>query len=121
VYNVLLANERGEHYELPPELTEDEQLQVAILVSMEEEKRAFPRLEDALALSVAPPPPPGPPLRRAAESPVRALALGPPPPGPPAPGPPPPGPPPPPMSSWSWPQGPFIDLSGEADDEDGQA
>jgi hypothetical protein len=26
VYNVLLANERGEHYELPPELTEDEQL-----------------------------------------------------------------------------------------------
>jgi hypothetical protein len=49
--------------ELPPELTEDEQLQVAILVSAEEEKRAFPGLEDALTLSVAPPPPPGPPPR----------------------------------------------------------
>jgi hypothetical protein len=70
VYNVLLANERGEHYELPPKLTEDEQLQVAILVSAEEEKRAFPGIEDALTLSVAPPPPPGPPPRRVAESPV---------------------------------------------------
>jgi hypothetical protein len=87
VYNVLLANERGEHYELPPELTEDEQLQVAILVSTEEEKCAFPRLEDALTLSVAPPPPPGPP----------------------------------PMAAWPWPQGPFIDLSGKDEDEDGQA
>jgi hypothetical protein len=27
---------------LPPELTEDEELQVAVLVSAEEEKRAFP-------------------------------------------------------------------------------
>jgi hypothetical protein len=43
---------------LPPELTEDEELQVAILVSEEEEKRAFLGIEDALALSVAPPPPP---------------------------------------------------------------
>jgi hypothetical protein len=57
-YNVLLAKENGEHYVLPPELTEDEELQVAILVSEEEEKRAFPGIEDALALSVAPPPPP---------------------------------------------------------------
>jgi hypothetical protein len=63
VYNVLLVNEHGKHYELPPELTKDEQLQVAILVSTEEEKRAFPGLEDALTLSVAPPPPPGPPPR----------------------------------------------------------
>jgi hypothetical protein len=63
VYNVLLAYERSEHYELPPELTEDEQLQVAILVSMEEEKRAFSGLEDALTLFVAPPPPPGRPPR----------------------------------------------------------
>jgi hypothetical protein len=106
VYNVLLANERGEHYELPPELTEDEQLQVAILVSAAEEKCAFLGLEDALTLSIAPPPPPGPPPRQAAESPVPALA----------PGPPRPGPPPPPMASWPWPQGPFIDLSGEAED-----
>jgi hypothetical protein len=45
-------------YVLPPELTEDEELQVAILVSAEEEKQAFPGLKDALAISVAPPPPP---------------------------------------------------------------
>jgi hypothetical protein len=57
-YNVLLAKESGEHYVLPPELTEDEQLQVAVIISAEEEKRALPGLEDALALSVAPPPPP---------------------------------------------------------------
>jgi hypothetical protein len=43
---------------LPPELTEDEELQVAVLVSAEEEKWTFPGLEDALFLSVAPPPPP---------------------------------------------------------------
>jgi hypothetical protein len=36
VCNVLLANERVVHYELPPELTEDEQLLVAVLVSAEE-------------------------------------------------------------------------------------
>jgi hypothetical protein len=57
-YNVLLARGNGKHYVLPPELTEDEELQVAVLVSAEEEKRAFPGLEDALFLSVAPPPPP---------------------------------------------------------------
>jgi hypothetical protein len=34
---------------------------VAILISQEEERRAFPGFEDTLALSVAPPPPPGPP------------------------------------------------------------
>jgi hypothetical protein len=110
VYNVLLANERGEHYELLPELTEEEQLHLAILVSAEEEKRAFPGLEDALALSVAPLPLPGPLPRRVAESPVPAPT--------PAPA---PGPPPPPTASWPWPQGPFIDISGEAEDEDGQA
>jgi hypothetical protein len=37
-YNVLLANESSEHYVLPPELTEDEQLQVAVIVSAEEQK-----------------------------------------------------------------------------------
>jgi hypothetical protein len=62
-YNVLLARDNGEHYVLPLELTEDEELQVAVLISAEEEKRAFPRLEDAIFLSVVPPPPP-PPLRR---------------------------------------------------------
>jgi hypothetical protein len=46
-YNVLLASENGEHYVLLPELTEYEQLQVAIIVSAEEEKQAFPGLEDA--------------------------------------------------------------------------
>jgi hypothetical protein len=96
MYNVLLANEHGEHYELPPELTEDEQLQVA-----------FPGLEDALSLFVAPPPPLGPPPRRAAES----LVL-------PAPA---PGTPVPPMASCPWLQGPFINLSSDDKDEDGQA
>jgi hypothetical protein len=57
-YNVFLARDNGEHYVLPPELREDEELQVAVLVSAEEEERAFPRLEDALFLSMAPPPPP---------------------------------------------------------------
>jgi hypothetical protein len=36
---------------------------VAILITQEEERRAFPGYEDALALSVALPPPPGlPPM-----------------------------------------------------------
>jgi hypothetical protein len=42
------------------DMTEEEELAVAILISAEEEKRAFSGFEDALALSVAPPPPPGP-------------------------------------------------------------
>jgi hypothetical protein len=37
-YNILLARDNGEHYVLPPKLTEDEELQVAVLVSAEEEK-----------------------------------------------------------------------------------
>jgi hypothetical protein len=118
---------------LPPELTEDEKLQVAVLVNAEEEKRAFPGLEDALFLSVAPPPPP---RRQPPPSPPRA----PPRPGHakaaeawdpwpeadapaigwlPLPPPPPPGPPPPSMEDWPWPQGPFIDLTLDEDDDDG--
>jgi hypothetical protein len=64
-YHILRAAERGEHFEHPPELTEEEELKVAIIVSAEEEKRAFPGYYDALALSMAPPPPPGlmPPCR----------------------------------------------------------
>jgi hypothetical protein len=54
-YNVLLVSKNGKHYVLPPELTEDEQLQVAVIVSAEE-KWAFLGLEDALAISVASPP-----------------------------------------------------------------
>jgi hypothetical protein len=57
VYPVHNQNEPDRN-RLPPELTEDEELQVAIRISTEEEKRAFPGLEDALFLSVAPPPPP---------------------------------------------------------------
>jgi hypothetical protein len=49
---------------MPSELTEEEELAVAVLISKEEERRAelraFPELADALVLSVAPPPPPGP-------------------------------------------------------------
>jgi hypothetical protein len=48
VHHVLLANEHGEHYELPSKLTEDEQLQVAILVSAEEEPGEPPRLRSCL-------------------------------------------------------------------------
>jgi hypothetical protein len=60
-YHLLLATERSEHFEIPPELTKEEQLEVAVIVIAEEEKRAFPGYYDALALSMAPPPPPGPP------------------------------------------------------------
>jgi hypothetical protein len=135
-YNVLLARDNVEYYVLPPELAKDEELQVAVLVSADEEKRAFPGLEDALFLSVAPPPPPPPPRRQPAPSPPRApprpghaeaaeawdpwpeadaLTIGwlPPPPLPP------PGPPPPPMEDWSCPQGPFIDLPRDEDDDGG--
>jgi hypothetical protein len=131
-YNVLRARDNSEHYLLPPELTEDQELQVAVLVSAQEEKRAFLGLEDALFISVAPPPPP---RRQAPPSPLRAPprpghaeadeawdpwpeadapAIGwlPPPP------PPPPGSPPPPMADWPWPQGPFIDLTLDEDGDD---
>jgi hypothetical protein len=61
VYQYFHADGRGEAFEIPPELTEEEELAIAVLVSQEEERRAFAELADALALSVAPPPPPGPP------------------------------------------------------------
>jgi hypothetical protein len=134
-YNVLLARENGEHYVMPPELTEDEELSMAVLVSTEEEKRAFPRLEDALAFSVVPShppqrqPPPSPPRRvpRPGHATVHepwdpwpkadppAISWLPPPP------PPPQGPPPSPMASWPWPQGPFVDLTLDEDNDDGLA
>jgi hypothetical protein len=60
VYQYFQAADRGEAFEIPPELTEEEELAVAVLISQELERRAFPELADALALSVAPPPPPGP-------------------------------------------------------------
>jgi hypothetical protein len=78
---------------LPPKLTEDKELQVAILMSAEEEKRMVLELEATLTLSAVPPLMP-------------AMA---------------PSPPAPPIAAWPWPQGPFIDLSGEDEDEDGQA
>jgi hypothetical protein len=46
---------------MPPELTVEEQLALAIIISQDEERRAFPGFKDALALVVAPPQPPGPP------------------------------------------------------------
>jgi hypothetical protein len=64
VYHYFQAANRGEAYQMPPELTEEE-LAVTVLISEEEERRAemraFPELADALVLLVAPPPPPGPP------------------------------------------------------------
>jgi hypothetical protein len=62
IYHYFLVADRGEAYEIPLELTEDEQLAVAVLISQEEERRTFPGYEDALALSVASPPLPRPPL-----------------------------------------------------------
>jgi hypothetical protein len=55
VYHYFQAADRGETYVMPPELPEEEQLAVAVLISQEEERRAFPRFKDALALSVMPP------------------------------------------------------------------
>jgi hypothetical protein len=60
VYHYFQAADRGEAYQMPPELTEEEELAIAVLISEEEDRRAFPELADALVLSVAPPPPPGP-------------------------------------------------------------
>jgi hypothetical protein len=127
VYHYLRAAELGQHFDIPPELTE-EQLAVAVIVSAEE-KRAFPGIDNALALSVAPPPPPGPsplqppprprampgwsPGTRGLEPCLPVIGWAPRTPPPPL------GPPPPPMAEWPWPQAPFIDLSG--DDGDGQA
>jgi hypothetical protein len=61
VYHYFQAANLGQRLVMPPELTKEEELAVAVLISKEEEKRAFPGLNDALVLSVAPPPPPGPP------------------------------------------------------------
>jgi hypothetical protein len=61
VYHYFQAADRGEAFEIPPELTEKEELTAAVVISQEEERRAFPELADALALLVAPLPPPGPP------------------------------------------------------------
>jgi hypothetical protein len=130
VYNYFKAADNGEPYDLPPELTEQEQLVVIVLISKEGERRAFPGYEDALALSVVPPPPPGPPPVQPPRTPpartrleARAepwdawpgaapgwpagapLILGWAPGTPtPPPGPPlPPGPPPPLIADWPWP------------------
>jgi hypothetical protein len=71
VYNYFKAADNGEPYDLPPELTEEEELTVAILISEEKERRAFPGYEDALALSVAPSPPPMQPPRTPPATPCR--------------------------------------------------
>jgi hypothetical protein len=112
---------------------------VAVLISTEEDMRAFPSIEDALALSVAPHSPPGPLPPQPPRTPPRpcrhdarrdpwdpwpgalpawpatslpVIGWSPPTPV---------GPPPPPIVAWPWPQGPFIDLSGEDDDDNSQA
>jgi hypothetical protein len=125
-YHILHASERGEHFEVPPKLTEEEQLEVAVIVSTEEEKRAFAGYYDTLALSVELPPPPWPlrmpprPRRNARNEPWDAWPVAAPPtigwPPPPL-----PGPPPSPMAAQPWPRAPFIDLSGDDDDDNGLA
>jgi hypothetical protein len=120
VYHYFHAADRSEVYQMPPELTEEEEL------------------ADALILLVELPPPPGPPLMQPSRTPsarprreARAkpwdvwpgAATGWPAGAPPvlgwAPGTPtlPPGPPPPPIANWPWSHGPFIDLSGDDGDE----
>jgi hypothetical protein len=123
VYHYLQATQLGQHFEIPPELTEEEQLVVAVLINAEKEKRAFPDLEDALVLSVAPPPPPSPPPLQPPRTPLRPRrdarmepwdpwpgampslpATSPPVIGwAPATPTPPLGPPPPPVADWPWP------------------
>jgi hypothetical protein len=118
--------DRGDTYVMPPELTEEEQLAVAVLISQEEEMRAFPGFDDALTLSVVPSPPPGPPpLQPPWTPPVRprcdAWPGGTP--AWPATSPPvigwAPATPtlPLPMTEWPWAQPPFIDFSGDNDDD----
>jgi hypothetical protein len=41
IYHYFLAADRGEDCVMPPELTEEEQFVVAVLISLEEERRAF--------------------------------------------------------------------------------
>jgi hypothetical protein len=135
-YHILCAAERGESFDIPPEFTELEEVIVAFLISVEEDKRDFHWIDDALALSMALPPPrgspqpqppwtPSRPCRDATDEPWDAWPGATPawpgtsPPvigwAPPSPA----GPQLPPIDAWSWPQGPFIDLSGN--DNKGQA
>jgi hypothetical protein len=60
VYHYFEAAQLGQPVVIPPELAEEEDLAMAVLIS-KEEKRAFLGFEDALALSVALPPRPRPP------------------------------------------------------------
>jgi hypothetical protein len=55
------ATTLGEHLEMPPELTEEEALQVAVILSGEEEKRLYPQHQGrhGVVNGVALPPPPG--------------------------------------------------------------
>jgi hypothetical protein len=56
-YHYFRAAQIGQPFDVLPELTKEEQLAVAILVSVKEKKRAFPGLDDyALAGWVAPHP-----------------------------------------------------------------
>jgi hypothetical protein len=42
VYQYFMAADRGEAYEIPPELTEEEELAVVVQINQEEERRLFP-------------------------------------------------------------------------------
>jgi hypothetical protein len=61
VYDYFEVADLGLPFVMLPELSEEEELQVAVLISAEEERWTFPGIEDALTLSVAPSPPHGPP------------------------------------------------------------
>jgi hypothetical protein len=55
VYHYFQAADLGLLFVMLPELTEEEELRVSILISTEGERKAFPGIEDALALSMARP------------------------------------------------------------------
>jgi hypothetical protein len=52
MYHALQAAVRGEHFEMSPELTEEEALQVTVILSKVEKKCQYPDIEDAMALSM---------------------------------------------------------------------
>jgi hypothetical protein len=51
-YNMMLAVDTCEYFEMPPELTKEDAHQVTIIISTEEAKRRYPGIENDLALSM---------------------------------------------------------------------
>jgi hypothetical protein len=52
MYHALQAAAQGEYFKMPPERTKEQALQVVVILSKVEEKRQYPDIEDAMALSM---------------------------------------------------------------------